>query len=52
MNHHPGRRQREAGQAVNFLPNSMGPNKFISTLPVPRAQFVLSALEDCRLEEN
>lgn len=52
MSHHPEQRQRETGQAVNFLPNSMGTNKFISTMPVPRAQFVLSALEDCRLEEN
>ena len=52
MNHHPEQRRREAGQAVNFLPNSMGPNKFIFTRPVPGAQFVLSALEYCRLEEN
>lgn len=51
MNHRPEQRLR-GGQAVNFLPNSMGANKFIYTMPVPRAQFILSALKDYRLEEN
>lgn len=52
MNHHPEQRQRETGQAVNFLPNSMDTNTFISAMPIPRAQFVLSALEECRPDKN